>query len=85
MAKAYDQSFKDTILLDIKQSHLSVYQAAKKYKVNANTIYSWQKGSQDSQVELRRANKKIKELEAEVEVLCSLVKKFSAESAKKKT
>ena len=86
MAKQYNQNFKDQILVDMKQSGLSVYEAAKKYQVNANTIYRWldqSAGSNSDQV--RSLIKENRQLKREVKMLCSLVKKFSAESAKKKT
>ena len=83
-SKGYDQSFKDQILVDMKTNGLSAHEAAKKHKVNVNSIYNWLKESKTDGVTLRQTLKELKEVKAQNEVLCALVKKFSLDSIKKK-
>lgn len=84
MTKDYNQNFKDQVLVDMKQSGLSAGEAAKKYKISPHAVYKWLDQVEDNPGDYRKLLKEYKQVKAQNEVLCSLVKKFSADSLKKK-
>lgn len=80
--KIYDANFKEAILRDMRESGLSVYEAAKKYEVTPNTIYRWLE--QTNLVKNKDLIKEIRSLKAENKILLDLIEKLSIR-AKKKT
>ena len=81
MAKAYAQDFREKVLEDIKQNNLSAREAAKKYKINNNTVYNWLNSpdGHDPQ-KMRDVLRENKQLKEKYRLLKELVKEFAIEA-----
>ena len=83
MAKGYHQDFKNQAIADMKQSGLSVHEAAKKHKLSPKTIYAWLRDI-SGPTNYKDLLKEHRDLKAENKVLRALVRRFSADSSQKK-